>query len=108
MALTLHSWTFCPQFIEAIYLSQRLYLLHSTHSPLGVDGLHGQIALEVNFCFPMKITSSLVWLFMPVIPALRKLTRENHQFKATLGYIVRLCLKKTERPFEPSTCLETT
>jgi hypothetical protein len=27
---------------------------------------------------------------MPIIPALRRLNQETHEFKATLGYIVRL------------------
>jgi hypothetical protein len=31
------------------------------------------------------------------IPALGKLRQENHEFEASLGYIVRLFLKKKER-----------
>jgi hypothetical protein len=31
---------------------------------------------------------------MPVIPALRRLKQEDCEFKASLSYIVRLCLKK--------------
>jgi hypothetical protein len=31
---------------------------------------------------------------MPVIPAVWKLRQEYHEFKADLGYIVRLCFKK--------------
>jgi hypothetical protein len=30
----------------------------------------------------------------PIITALGKLKQEIHKFKASLGYIVRLCLKK--------------
>jgi hypothetical protein len=31
---------------------------------------------------------------MPVIPALRRLRQEDHKTEVSLGYIVRLCLKK--------------
>jgi hypothetical protein len=31
---------------------------------------------------------------MPVIPALKRLRYEDHEFKASLGYIVKHCLKK--------------
>jgi hypothetical protein len=34
------------------------------------------------------------WWFRPVIPAIRKL---RHKFKASLGYIVRPCLKKKKK-----------
>jgi hypothetical protein len=34
---------------------------------------------------------------MPVIPALGRLKQENHEFEATLGYIVRSCFKKTNQ-----------
>jgi hypothetical protein len=30
---------------------------------------------------------------MPVIPALRRWKQEDQEFKVSLGYIVRLCLK---------------
>jgi hypothetical protein len=31
---------------------------------------------------------------MPVIPALGGLKKEEHEFQASLGYIVRSCIKK--------------
>jgi hypothetical protein len=38
--------------------------------------------------------SSLALWDMPVILALRKLKQENSEFQASLGYMVRPCLKK--------------
>jgi hypothetical protein len=37
-----------------------------------------------------------VWWFTPVIPALRRLRQDNHEFKVILGYVTRSCLKKEE------------
>jgi hypothetical protein len=31
---------------------------------------------------------------MSIIPELRRLKQENHEFKASLGYIFRLCVQK--------------
>jgi hypothetical protein len=31
---------------------------------------------------------------MPIIPALRRLRQEDHEFKAILGYTERFCLKE--------------
>jgi hypothetical protein len=36
----------------------------------------------------------LAWGYMPVIPALRRQRHEHGEFKASLGYTVRSCLKK--------------
>jgi hypothetical protein len=38
------------------------------------------------------------WWYLPVIPAFERLKQENqdHEFKASLGYIARSCLKKTK------------
>jgi hypothetical protein len=34
---------------------------------------------------------------MPIIPDFRRLGQENLEFKASLGYIVRPCLKRKQR-----------
>jgi hypothetical protein len=34
---------------------------------------------------------------MPVIPALGRLRQEDPEFKTSLGYIVKLCLKKKKK-----------
>jgi hypothetical protein len=34
------------------------------------------------------------WCCMPVIPALRRLRQEDGEFKTSLGYTAKLCLKK--------------
>jgi hypothetical protein len=34
-----------------------------------------------------------VWCFSPAIPALRRLRQEDHEFKASLDYTERPCLK---------------
>lgn len=38
-----------------------------------------------------------VWKSLPVIPAFRKLRQEDHEFKSSLSYIGRYCLKGWER-----------
>jgi hypothetical protein len=35
---------------------------------------------------------------MLVIPALRRLRQEDLNFEASLGYVVKFCLKKTQKP----------
>jgi hypothetical protein len=41
-------------------------------------------------------TLSQEWWCMPVIPIPRKQRLESCKFKASLGYLVRLCLQKTK------------
>jgi hypothetical protein len=41
----------------------------------------------------IRIYGSQAWLHMPVILALWMLRQEELEFKASLGYIVRLCVK---------------
>jgi hypothetical protein len=40
----------------------------------------------------------LPWRFMSVIPALRRLRQEDLEFQASLNYIGRSYLKKTNQP----------
>jgi hypothetical protein len=35
--------------------------------------------------------------FLPVIPALNRLRQEDHEFKASLGSIAKLCLKRPKK-----------
>jgi hypothetical protein len=35
-----------------------------------------------------------MWWCMPIIPALRRLRKEGHKFKVSLGYIESQCLRK--------------
>jgi hypothetical protein len=37
------------------------------------------------------------WRYTPVIPVLRRLRQENHEFMANLGYLGRSCLKKKKK-----------
>jgi hypothetical protein len=46
-----------------------------------------------------ELTEDL-WWYMPVIPALRRLRKEDHVFQVSLGYAARPCLKKTEKEEE--------
>jgi hypothetical protein len=34
------------------------------------------------------------WWFMPIIPALGRLRKEDRKFEVSLGYLARPCLKK--------------
>jgi hypothetical protein len=43
---------------------------------------------------PKNSDSGQEWWHTPIIPVLRKLSWEDHKFKAFLGYIARPCHKK--------------
>jgi hypothetical protein len=54
----------------------------------------------ISFHFILKNQDKThAWWFTPIIPALRRLRQEDHEFKASLGYIARPCLKN--KPKEP-------
>jgi hypothetical protein len=38
-----------------------------------------------------------MWWYTPIIPKRRRLKQEDHEFEASLGYIVRSCLKTTNK-----------
>jgi hypothetical protein len=42
---------------------------------------------------PNLIKDIQVWWCTPAIPTLERLTEEDHEFKASLGYTGRSCLK---------------
>jgi hypothetical protein len=44
-----------------------------------------------------KSTWNQAWCHIPVIPALRRLRQEVHEFEASLGSTVRPCLKKQNK-----------
>jgi hypothetical protein len=45
------------------------------------------------------------WQYMPVIPALRRLRQEDLEFKAMLGYVLRLCLKIKQKFGRTKLCM---
>jgi hypothetical protein len=45
----------------------------------------------------LKKLESQAWWHTPVIPALRRLREEEHEFEVRLGYIIRPNLKKKKK-----------
>jgi hypothetical protein len=54
------------------------------------ERLEGESIIQCGFY-------SLAWYFMSVIPELRRRRQKNTEFKASLGYVRRHCLKKKRK-----------
>jgi hypothetical protein len=46
----------------------------------------------IDFIVEIPEKGQVLW-YMPIIPTLGSLRQENQEYEASLGYIVRLCLK---------------
>lgn len=62
-----------------------LYMMH-IHTRKQNTNIHLKILLRKD-----------VQSYMPVIGALRRSQQENYKIKASLGYLVRLCVKKQNK-----------
>jgi hypothetical protein len=62
----------------------------------------GWVETQCNFfsflylsLFSKQKYTGWVWWYLPVTPELRRQRQKDHEFKASLNYTLRLCLKTT-------------
>jgi hypothetical protein len=63
------------------------------------------VSLKSSSTLLKKTYQGQVWLHMPVIPTYRGqgwLRQKDYKFKASLGYILKLCLKKEKKKTLPN------
>jgi hypothetical protein len=65
----------------------------TTKNKLGLTTIEN-FSVSVN---TIKVRRSWAWYYIPVIPTLQRLRQKDHEFMASLDYIVRMFLKKINK-----------